>query len=601
LAYQLGIDLGTTYTAAAVVRDGRAHIVTLGNRAASIPSVVFLKEDETILTGDAASRRALSEPGRVAREFKRRLGDPTPLILGGAPYAPQTLMSKLLRWVVDLVSEREGGPPDHVAVTYPANWGPYKQDLLAQAIQMAGLASTTTLTEPEAAAIHYASQERVEPGAVVAVYDLGGGTFDAALLRKGEDGFQIVGRPEGIEHLGGIDFDQAVLAHIDRALDGALSALDPKDPASVQAMARLREDAVEAKEALSSDTDVTIQVVLPTMQTEVRLTRAELESMLRLPLSETIEALRRALRSAGVEPEDVTAVLLVGGSSRIPLVAQLVSAELGRPVAVDADPKHTIALGAALAAWGAAQPERGTAPVEAAAAVAAVEEPPSSPEPPPSPPAPEPTVPIAPMAATGAADGPPPPTTPPPTPGGGGTTPPEDGSRTRKILVGVIAAIVLVGAGTALALSLGGGDAGEEPTGSPTTSTEPTTPAETTTGPTTEPTTTTPPTTTAAPTGKLAEITSIVLEGSTYVVSYDTTNYTEELPGFHVHFFWNTVPPTEAGVPAPGSNWFVYGGPRPFQGWTTADRPADATQMCVLVARPDHSVIQDTGNCVELP
>src|SRR5690349_8143135 len=107
--YALGIDLGTTFTAAAIWRDGRAETVSLGDRSAAIPSVVLLRQDETFLTGDAAHRRGLSEPQRVAREFKRRLGDTTPILLGGVPQSAEALMARLLKWVVDEVARREGG------------------------------------------------------------------------------------------------------------------------------------------------------------------------------------------------------------------------------------------------------------------------------------------------------------------------------------------------------------------------------------------------------------------------------------------------------------------------------------------------------------
>src|SRR4051812_30826201 len=202
---QVGIDLGTTWTAAAVHRDGRVEIVSLGDRAPTIPSVVFLREDGVVLTGDAANRRAIGAPHRVAREFKRRLGDPTPLLVAGAPYPAEVLTAKLLRWVVDKVTEVEGEAPGSIALTHPANWGTYKQDLLRQSVRHADLDpdAVTFLTEPQAAAIYYASHERVDPGAVIAIYDLGGGTFDAAVVRKDEDGgFTILGEPEGIERLG---------------------------------------------------------------------------------------------------------------------------------------------------------------------------------------------------------------------------------------------------------------------------------------------------------------------------------------------------------------------------------------------------------------
>ncbi|HEX6423131.1 MAG TPA: Hsp70 family protein [Acidimicrobiales bacterium] len=360
MAYYLGIDLGTTYTAAAAERDGVVESLTLGNRIASVPSVVFLRDDGEILVGEAATRRAITDPGRVAREFKRRVGDPTPIILGGTPYAAEMLMARLLRWSVDQVREQQGEPPRAIALTHPANWGPYKLDLFAQAVRQVDLDAALTLPEPVAAATFYASQRRLEPGSVVAVYDLGGGTFDAAMVRRTDHGFETIGSPEGMERLGGIDFDEAVFAHVRNAIGDGLERLDPDEPAARAAVARLRQECIDAKEALSSDTDTSIPVLLPGLQTEVRLTRSEFEAMIRPAISETIVALRRAIRSANVEAADISAVLLVGGSSRIPLVAQMVGAELGRPIAIDAHPKDAIAFGAAIAVAeqrGAASPE----------------------------------------------------------------------------------------------------------------------------------------------------------------------------------------------------------------------------------------------------
>jgi hypothetical protein len=189
----------------------------------------------------------------------------------------------------------------------------------------------------------------VEPGEVVAVYDFGGGTFDAAVVRKTESGFELIGNPEGMDRLGGVDIDQAVLAHVDQSLDGMLAQVDAEDPAVRAGLARLRDDARQAKEALSIDTDTTVLVSLPGLQTEVRLTREELEGMIRPRLRETVDALGRAVSSAELEMEDVSRILLVGGSSRIPLVGQLVREFTGRPVATDAHPKLAVASGAAMA------------------------------------------------------------------------------------------------------------------------------------------------------------------------------------------------------------------------------------------------------------
>jgi sugar lactone lactonase YvrE/actin-like ATPase involved in cell morphogenesis len=370
MEYSLGVDLGTTYSAAAVCRGGRVETCTLGATAPAIPSVVVLRADGDVLIGEVADRRSVSEPTRTAREFKRRLGDPTPIVLGGTPYGAEALMAHLLKGIVALVSEREGGPPARIVLTHPANFGPYKTGLLHEAARLAGLdlERVRYASEPEAAAVAYADAQRVEPGDVVAVYDFGGGTFDAAMVRKTEQGFELVGTPEGMERLGGIDIDAAVLAHVNDSLDGMLSELDTTDEITRTAVARLRDECRLAKEALSTDTDTAIPVSLPGLATEVRLTREELEGMIRPRLVETVDALQRAVASAGISMADVSRILLVGGTSRMPLVGQLVREASGRPVALDAHPKLAIACGAALLG---AVDEEADAPVVAGAATAA--------------------------------------------------------------------------------------------------------------------------------------------------------------------------------------------------------------------------------------
>src|SRR5690606_8123507 len=165
--------------------------------------------------------------------------------------------------------------------------------------------------------------------------DLGGGTFDAAVLRKTATGFATLGDPEGIERLGGIDFDEAVLTHVRRALGGKVEELDSADPTARSALLRLRHECVAAKEALSFDGDTNVSVMLPNIQTDLRITRAEFEPMIRPAITETIEALQRALERARVTPDQLAAVLLVGGSSCIPLVGEMVSDAMGRPVSYD--------------------------------------------------------------------------------------------------------------------------------------------------------------------------------------------------------------------------------------------------------------------------
>jgi actin-like ATPase involved in cell morphogenesis len=349
--YRLGVDLGTTWTAAAVARAGAgaAEPLPLGEQGAAMPSVVAL-DGEAVVAGDAAERRLLADPTVGVREPKRRLGDTTPFVIAGTPYGADALMGHLLRHTVDRASEAFGAAPAEVVVTHPANWGEYKLDLLREAARIADVAPIRLLTEPEAAAAHYIRLGRLAAGQTVAVYDFGGGTFDVAVVRCTDTGTEVLGEPEGLERLGGLDLDEAVFAHVDRALDGQLRELDPDDPAVRRGVAQLRVECTKAKEALSSDSETTIPVAFPGLVTDLRMTRDEFEAAIRGRVGDTLTTFDRAIASAGVGLDDLAGVLLVGGSSRIPLINEQVAAHTGRPVLLDADAKLVVALGAASAA-----------------------------------------------------------------------------------------------------------------------------------------------------------------------------------------------------------------------------------------------------------
>jgi len=260
---------------------------TLGDRSVVTPATVYVREDGTLITGEAANLRAVSKPDRVSREFKRRLGNPTPVVLGGQPHAVTALLGALLRDVVAKVEKTEGAAPERVVLTHPANWGPFRRALFEEVPQHAGLESPTLVTEPEAAAAHYAASRQLADGDIVAVYDLGGGTFDATILRKLPGGVEILGTPEGIERLGGVDFDEAILSFVDYAADGALGELDLRDSQTTVALARLRQDCILAKEALSVDTETVVPVFLPGRHFDVRISRSEFEDMVRAPIEST--------------------------------------------------------------------------------------------------------------------------------------------------------------------------------------------------------------------------------------------------------------------------------------------------------------------------
>jgi molecular chaperone DnaK len=351
MPYGVGIDLGTSFTSAAVHGHGGTRMVPLSPDVV-IPSVVYATPDGRLLTGAAAEHaaRAGGDASRLARGFKRRLGDPTPLVLGGAAYSPAALMAAQLREVLTHVTRVEGEPPDSVALTCPAIWGPYRREHFAEVPRLANVPSSQLITEPEAAATHYSVERTLGDGEVVAVYDLGGGTFDTTILRMRAGGMEILGTPEGIEHLGGIDFDETMLAHVDDRLDGAVSALDRNDPAQAAALAETRARCVRAKETLSTEPDVELTVPLPSGPRRLLVTRLELNEMIRPSVRLTTDGLRRTISSAGLRPEDLSAILLAGGSSRIPLVQQFVHEEFGKPVRAALHPKFTVALGAAASA-----------------------------------------------------------------------------------------------------------------------------------------------------------------------------------------------------------------------------------------------------------
>lgn len=359
MTYAVGVDLGTTFTAAAICEPKRRpEMVSLGSNSYAVPSVLYLKENGEFLSGEAAEMRAAGDPTRVVRHFKRRLGDDIPIRIAGTPFAAQALSAHLLKWVLRTVSERQGSDPECVVLTHPANWGPYRRELFEQAATSAGAKNLVLLSEPEAAAVHYASSERVEPGDLIGVYDLGGGTFDAVVMqRTGKPGgparFEIVGQPHGVERLGGLDFDDVVwqfvleASGLDGSDDDTPNPLDDDDPSTLAAALQLRQRCVDTKQLLSFDTTANIHVVFPGVTRSVRMNRSEFEQRIAPRLKETIHAFNSALSSGDLNASDLSRILLVGGSSRIPVVSQTLTREFGRPIAVDSDPKNTVALGAA--------------------------------------------------------------------------------------------------------------------------------------------------------------------------------------------------------------------------------------------------------------
>ena len=347
---------GPTTPGTATPGAGRPELIGLGEDSVAMTAAVYVATDGALHTGSAAARRAASDPDRIGRELKRRLGDPVPLMLGGTPHEVPELLATVLRDVVRTVSTAMGAAPERLVLTCPPGWGSVRRGKLDLVPELAGVAGAVVVTEPEAVAAYFATHPAAvmewTEGGVAAAYDLGGGTFDATVLRRQPGGVEILGTPEGVERLGGMDFDESVVAFVNGSLGGALHALDLRDPHTTLALARLRHDCIAAKEALTTEPETVLSALLPTGHFDVRLTREEFEGLVRAPVESTIGAMNGTLRSARIAPDQLAAVLLLGGSSRIPLVARMVREELGRPV-VDTQ-RHVVALGAAALAGAAA-------------------------------------------------------------------------------------------------------------------------------------------------------------------------------------------------------------------------------------------------------
>ncbi len=389
--YLLAVDVGTSRTAASTAHPSpNGGLVTrafgLGRSTDSAPSAIFVSDGE-LLFGEAAERRGLAQPERLVREFKRRIGDDVPIVVDGRRFAPEELYARTVAWVVDAVAEREGHQPAAISVTTPVTWGEYRSRLAASALAREIASPVELITEPEAAARHYETTSPLEIGQAIAVYDLGGGTFDAVILRKEADGsVRLLGAPAGIADFGGVDFDDIVLRHVIAAAGLSASELTG-DAAARVALATLRRECVEAKEALSFDSEAVVPVLVGQTQTTVRLTRSEFEGMIEEGVERTIDVLGGALDAAGMTPADLETILLTGGSSRIPRIAQLLSERFDLPISIDADPKAIVALGAAreladrrTAAAAATAIEGGTLTAAAAVPLAAAEA--ASPRPP---------------------------------------------------------------------------------------------------------------------------------------------------------------------------------------------------------------------------
>ncbi len=352
-SWTLAVDFGTTATVAAIAAEGERPLILEMGGERRIPSVVFIDEDGTIVVGRAAAGLAVSRPDRAIRAPKSRLDDQVPLVLGGQPYRATTLVTSVLEAVLEEAVRHEGSRPTRTRLTYPATWNRPRRAKLLEAATRASMPDPVLIAEPVAAALTYAEAAAVPSGQFVAVYDLGGGTFDTAVLQSKTGGFRVVGRPLGDPQLGGELFDEMLMNLVGEKMDPDAwdEILVSDERPWRQAAARLRNECKRVKETLSNHGYGDVVVGLPTGSVEVRVTRSELEALVEPYIDESIDLLARCIADAGVDSSDLTSIYVTGGGSRMPLVeTKLREAYPEVDISRRGDPKAAVAFGALVAA-----------------------------------------------------------------------------------------------------------------------------------------------------------------------------------------------------------------------------------------------------------
>ncbi|MBC6451527.1 Hsp70 family protein [Actinokineospora xionganensis] len=343
MPYVLGIDVGRTRGAAAVCRRvgssfGPPEVVPIDGGNRWTRSMIAISTAGEVLVGQAAEHRAAIEPDRVARDFMARVGDGVPVLLGGELYPAETLAAAVVAWIADVVAQAEGAQPERVAVTHPPDWGSFRRGLLREALAAAGLPGVLLLPTVAAAAEAAHLREPVPAGTALALTLIGGRHCEHAVLYRGQTAFDLVTHVPMVEPDAGDHLDDLLACHV-------LSA-GPEHAADPAAMIEFRLACVAAKERLSVASEV--RVPLPYAPGDLTVTRAFFDELARPALTSVVDDL--SLITAGVPADQLSGVVLAGGTARVPLLASLATARLDCPVAVEEDPATAACRGAALAA-----------------------------------------------------------------------------------------------------------------------------------------------------------------------------------------------------------------------------------------------------------
>ncbi len=365
----IGIDLGTTNSLVAYMENDRPVVIPGEDGLNLVPSVVALDERDQIIVGNAARKYLIETPERAVYSVKRLMGrgvediqdelklfpfrvadDLAPgevlrIKLGNKTYTPPEISAFILRQLKRNAERYFGAPVTKAVITVPAYFNDAQRQATKDAGRIAGLEVLRLVNEPTAASLAYGLDKK--DTATVAVYDLGGGTFDISILKLHEGIFEVIAT-NGDTHLGGDDIDNLLIAI---ALDDIQGDLGMDVRRSGEAVQTIRKAVIDAKIALSSNDETTLDVVLPDgKHYQRKITREQYEQLIRPVVDRTVGPVRQAMKDAGLTAKQIDEAVLVGGSTRIPLVRTLVEKQFERTPHADLNPDEVVALGAAVQA-----------------------------------------------------------------------------------------------------------------------------------------------------------------------------------------------------------------------------------------------------------
>ena len=348
MAKIIGIDLGTTNSCVSVLEGGSPVVIPNDEGGRTTPSVVAFKGEETIV-GDRAKRQAVTNPKNTIASIKRLMGSGKKVEANNKDWTPEEISAKILSKLKTDAEAYLGDTVTEAVITVPAYFNDAQRQATKNAGKIAGLKVERIINEPTAAALAY-GLDKQDKTQTVLVYDLGGGTFDVSILELGDGVFEVKSTA-GNNKLGGDDFDQKIIDYLAETFKSENGVDLTKD---AMAMQRLKDAAEKAKKDLSGMS--TTQINLPfisqnsdgPLHLDVELTKAKFEDLCRDLFDSTLEPVRKAMKDAKLSNKDIDEVILVGGSTRIPYIQELVKKELGKEPHKGVNPDEVVAMGAAI-------------------------------------------------------------------------------------------------------------------------------------------------------------------------------------------------------------------------------------------------------------